>query len=113
MQPGEQGRSQEETEQAERVEPLYYKWLGEAVVINYSRGPSWLDIKDPYEVARGAIEGREALFYLEQAGSEGIGVRRLLEGEDGEEKLGVLLFLPWGAIHSIFRAEPEEQPDDE
>jgi hypothetical protein len=83
------------------------------VVINYSRGPSWFDLETPYDVATGPIEGREALFYLEQSGPTGVGVRRILAGESGNEELGELLFLPWGAINAMFSAVPEDEELDE
>lgn len=107
----EERKFEEESEQTRRVEPLFYKWLGEPVIINYSRGPSWFELEDPYEVARGAVEGREALFFLEEAGVQGVGVRRILKGDDNGEELGALLWLPWSAIHTMFSALPEDEEE--
>lgn len=112
----EDNRPQGEDEQKRSVEPLYHRWLGHPVIISYSRGSNYWDFERPYEIARGTVEGREALFVLEQSGSVGVGVRRIIEGEEGGEELGELLFLPWGAIHSMYSLageESEEQPSDE
>lgn len=98
----EDNRPQEEDERTQRTEPLYHSWLGHPVVISYSRASNWWDFEHPYEISRGAVEGREALFLLEQPGSVGVGVRRILEAEEDREELGELLFVPWGAIHSMY-----------
>ncbi len=111
----EERKFEEESEETRRVKPLFYKWLGEPVIINYSRGPSWFETEDPYEVARGAVEGREALFLLEEAGPQGVGARRILKGDEDRDELGDLLWLPWSSIHAMFSALPEdeEEPPDE
>jgi hypothetical protein len=108
-----ESRLEGEGERWERAEPLYYAWLGQPVVINYARGPSWVALEDPYEAAKGPVEAREALFLLEQAGSVGVGVRRILRDDDDREQLGILLFIPWGAIHAMYSAIADDLDDEQ
>lgn len=112
----EDNRPQGEAERWQSVEPLYHTWLGHPVVISYTLASNRWDFEHPFEIARGSVEGREALFVLEQAGNVGVGVRRVIKGENDSEELGDLVFFPWGAIHSMYSLaseESEEQPDEE
>lgn len=75
------------------------------MIVNYSRGPYWAELEDPYSLARGAVEGREGVFYLTEVSDFGVLVNRFMR--DGG--LGPEVFLPWGTIHAIYRLPPPEE----
>jgi hypothetical protein len=62
-------------ESARRNEATVYDWLGQFVIVNYTRGPAWDDINDPFDIARGPLEGRESPFFLQEVSSLGIMVQ--------------------------------------
>lgn len=107
----EQGRAAQKTPSASTVEPVYYRWLGHAVVLNYSLGTAQIAEDAIFEPATGPVEAREAVFLLEEAGSVGVLVRRL-RGE--EEGVGAPVFIPWTTIHAMFSlSEDEDEEGDE
>jgi hypothetical protein len=87
--------------------PTISEWVGTAVIVNYSRGPYWSDLEDPYSLARGAIEGREGVFFLSEVSAFGILVQRILR--DGQ--LGQDIHIPWGAIHAVYQLPFAEESD--
>lgn len=79
------------------------------MLINYTRGPSWGDIEDPYDLARGALEGREGVFYLQELSNLGVLVRRpIRDGDFGEPA-----FIPWGSIHVITELPDVDETEEE
>ena len=74
-----------------------YSWEGDPVLMSYHSGPYLADLRYPYEVARGPLEGRQALFVLKEVDELGVIVQRILDDEDLAEPV----FMPWSAVHSI------------
>lgn len=107
---GEEGRSAQETPSRSSVEPAYQRWLGHAVVVNYSLGSAQLREGAIFEPATGPVRGREAVFLLEEAGPVGVLMRRLLGDEEG----GVAppVFIPWSSIHAMFSLSEEVDGDE-
>jgi hypothetical protein len=105
----ERGQAAQETPSNSPVEPAYHRWLGHAVVLNYSLGTAQLTEDAIFEPAAGPVEAREAVFLLEEAGSVGVLVRRLLGEEEG---LGAPVFIPWTTIHAMFSLSEDEEGDE-
>jgi hypothetical protein len=95
-------------ESARRNEATVYDWLGQFVIVNYTRGPAWDDINDPFDIARGPLEGRESPFFLQEVSSLGIMVQRPLRKQN---TWGPPVFLPWGSVHAIRLLELAEEPE--
>lgn len=90
------------------VEAFPYRLLGKDIVLSYTGGPGLHDLDNPYEIARGPTESREALFFLEEVNPMGIVVRKVMLDEDDKEGVGLPIYFPWGAIHSLFEAYADE-----
>lgn len=112
---GDEGRAAQETPSRSPVEPAYHRWLGHPVLLNYSKASASIAEDALFEIAKGAVEGREAVFLLEEAGSVGVLVRRLLGDEGRDDDLSASVFMPWSAIHSMVSlvedGEGDEAPD--
>lgn len=105
----EEVRRAGQPQEAKHQLPTVYEWVGTVVVLNYAQGPHWPLPEDPYALARGAIEGREGVFFLSEVSRFGILVRRL----EKRGKLGESVFIPWGAIHAISELSPAEESETE
>lgn len=90
------------------VEAFPYRLLGKDIVLSYTSGPGLYDLDDPYEIAKGPTEFREALFFLEEVDPMGIVVRKVMLDKDDKEGIGLPIYFPWGAVHSLFQAYPDE-----
>lgn len=104
MDSGHENIEGQNEERTNRVVPLPYRLLGKDIVLNYTGGPYIDDQKDPYDIARGLTESREAIFVLDEVSRLGIVVQKIVLGDDGEEELVGPVFIPWGAIHALFEA---------
>lgn len=103
-------RGVEEDARNRAVEPVYHRWLGHIVVLNYSHGEAELTRGTFYDIASGQVEGREGAFLLQEAGSVGILVEKLILTAEGEEDLsGMRVFVPWAAIHSMYSLDEEDE----
>lgn len=112
MDPSSEHHEQEQSsgsQPVERSEPAVYEWVGEIVIVNYSRGPSWAEANDPYDIARGPIEGREGVFFLQEVSRLGVLLRRPIRDEGFAEPF----FMPWGSVHMIELVPPEEETEVE
>lgn len=88
----------------DRSYPLIVEWLGEPVILNYTKGPL---PSSPWEIERGKVEARAGVFILEEVDTFGVVARKLRE--DG---LNSPVFLSWGAIQTVQKV-PDHDSDDE
>ena len=107
------GQAAQETPPYSPAEPAYFRWLGHPVVLNYSKGSKQLTEETTWELVNGPVEGREAIFSLEEAGVVGVLVRRLMLDEDGNQDVGPPVFIPWSSIHSMYSLSEDEEEGDE
>lgn len=103
-----------ESWEAEHSRPTVYEYIGKPVLVGYVGGPYLSNIRNPYDIARGQLEARQALFLLEEVSNLGINARRIL----ADQELGPPFFFPWTAIHQIQVLElldesKEEQEQEE
>lgn len=97
-----------ESWEAEHSRPTVYEYVGVPVLIGYVGGPYLHDIRNPYDIARGQLEARQALFILEEVSDLGITARRIL----GAEELAPPTFMPWSAIQQIHRLPSSDQLEE-
>ncbi len=90
-----------------REEPTVYDWVGDLVLVNYTRGPYWEEVKDPYDIARGALEGREGVFLLQEVSSLGVLVRRPVPEK---QNWAQPVFMPWVSVHAVRQLTAEQEP---
>lgn len=96
----EAGQSEED-----RPQSGVYGYVGKPVIIGYVAGPYLQEQQNPYGIARGRLEARQALFIVEDVGAVGVFVRRIL----GESEAGPRIFMPWSAIHQILELVPVDE----
>lgn len=108
----DEGRAAQETPSRPSVEPAYFRWLGHPIVLNYSKGSKQLTEETTWELVKGPVEGREAIFVLEEAGHVGVLVRRIMRDEDESQDIGPAVFIPWSSIHSMFSLSEDEEGDE-
>jgi hypothetical protein len=99
-------RRPNQPEETEHQRATVYEWVGTVVIVNYAAGPSWGADDNPFSLARGAIEGREGVFVLNEVSSVGVILRRVLEGN-----LSTPVFMPWSTIHAIYQPGHEEESE--
>jgi hypothetical protein len=95
----------EERQKSEHSRPTVYEWTGELVILHYTGGPF---PQSPWEIEKGGLEARSALFGVDEVSELGVIVRKIREGG----KLDDPLFIPWGSVLSMRVFSPSEPIED-